>query len=119
MAMSDDAPQSKRNREAVLSTSMHVLNRPPLPNASPLPKNFIRTFQSPMSADDSFSFECEILRKLSAGDWQGASPGVLVLRCGALFHGSLHESQFEHGQPQNFDYAPPLRPQSNTISANA
>src|SRR5262245_6028888 len=42
IATSDEAPQSMRKRVALVSTSIHVLNRPPLPNASPLPTNTIR-----------------------------------------------------------------------------
>src|SRR6266436_8345488 len=37
-----EAPQSIKNAPVSLSTRMQVLNRPPLPNASPLPRNSSR-----------------------------------------------------------------------------
>ena len=42
IATSEEAPQSTRKRPPAASTWMHVWNRPPLPNASPVPRN--RTF---------------------------------------------------------------------------
>src|SRR5262245_41976793 len=42
MAMSDEAPQSMRTRLAAVSSNMHVLNLPPLPKASPLPRKTSR-----------------------------------------------------------------------------
>src|SRR5262249_49562624 len=42
-AISDEAPQSMRQRKPPDSMRMQVCRRPPLPNASPLPKNRIRT----------------------------------------------------------------------------
>src|SRR5207249_10229297 len=41
--MSDDAPQSTRNRFSWVFTSTQVWKRPPLPNASPHPRNLIFT----------------------------------------------------------------------------
>jgi hypothetical protein len=40
--MREEAPQSIRKRVTVVSTSMQVLNRPPLPKASPLPRKVSR-----------------------------------------------------------------------------
>ena len=42
-AMSEDAPQSTRHECLFDSARMHVWKRPPLPKASPLPRNRIRT----------------------------------------------------------------------------
>src|SRR5262245_46966594 len=42
-AISEEAPQSMRQRKPPDSMRMQVCRRPPLPNASPLPKNRIRT----------------------------------------------------------------------------
>src|SRR5260221_1614069 len=42
-AMSDDAPQSRRQRKPPDSKRMQVWRRPPLPKASPLPRNRTRT----------------------------------------------------------------------------
>ena len=44
--MSDDAPQSTRNRFFGVFTSTQVWKRPPLPNASPLPRNLIFTLST-------------------------------------------------------------------------
>src|SRR5262249_60461392 len=42
-AISEEAPQSMRQRKPPDSMRMQVCRRPPLPNPSPLPKNRIRT----------------------------------------------------------------------------
>ena len=44
--MRDDAPQSTRNRFFGVFTSTQVWKRPPLPNASPLPRNLIFTLST-------------------------------------------------------------------------
>src|SRR5438876_9519306 len=43
MAINAEAPQSTSTPPAGVSSKMHVCSRPPLPNASPLPRNRIRT----------------------------------------------------------------------------
>jgi len=44
IAIRDEAPQSKRKPISPEFTKMHVWNLPPLPKASPLPRNFTDTF---------------------------------------------------------------------------
>src|SRR5947209_5048910 len=43
MAINAEAPQSTSTPPAGVSSKMHVCSRPPLPNASPLPRNRIRS----------------------------------------------------------------------------
>jgi hypothetical protein len=43
MEIKADAPQSKRNLAPAASIKMQVCNRPPLPKASPLPRNLTDT----------------------------------------------------------------------------
>src|SRR6202023_2762459 len=48
-----EAPQSIKNAPALFSTRKQVLNRPPLPNASPLPRNCIRMHSHPFDQDNA------------------------------------------------------------------
>src|SRR6266404_9959490 len=63
-----EAPQSIKNEPVSLSTRKQVLNRPPLPNASPLPRNCIRMHFHPFGPykrgarlADRRKFLCEIV----------------------------------------------------------